>query len=133
MGEVYLAEHLRLGRKVAIKVLSPTLADDEGFRDRFLRESKHAAALDHPNIVPIDEAGEAGGSLFGMTERTGPQAASRPGAGSRAPSNASPHSSLEEVVHPGRWPAERRRQHRRHLPIQQPERRRVPRREEAAI
>jgi serine/threonine protein kinase len=58
MGVVYLAEHIRLGRKVAIKVLSPDLARDDAFRRRFIRESRLAAALDHPNIVPVYDAGE---------------------------------------------------------------------------
>ena len=55
---VYLAEHLRLGRKVALKVLAPHLADDEAFRERFIRESRIAAGLDHPNIVTVYDAGE---------------------------------------------------------------------------
>jgi serine/threonine protein kinase len=61
---VYLAEHLRLGRRVALKVLAPHLADDEGFRERFIRESRTAAALDHPNIVTVYDAGEVDGSLY---------------------------------------------------------------------
>ena len=61
---VYLAEHLRLGRKVALKVLFPHLADDPGFRDRFIKESRHAAALDHPNIVSVYDAGEVDGLLY---------------------------------------------------------------------
>jgi serine/threonine protein kinase len=61
---VYLAEHLRLGRKVALKVLAPHLADDEGFRERFIRESRIAAGLDHPNIVTIYDAGEIEDSLY---------------------------------------------------------------------
>jgi YVTN family beta-propeller protein len=64
MGAVYLAEDLRLGRKVALKLLSPDLAEDERFRERFVRESRMAAGLEHPNIVPIYEAGEAHGVLF---------------------------------------------------------------------
>jgi serine/threonine protein kinase len=64
MSVVYLAEHLGLRRKAALKLLSPELADDERFRERFIRESRMAAALDHPNIVPIYEAGEAEGQLF---------------------------------------------------------------------
>jgi streptogramin lyase len=64
MGEVYLAEDLRLKRKVALKVLSARFAASESFRDRFLTESELAASIDHPNIVPIYEAGEADGSLF---------------------------------------------------------------------
>ena len=59
MAVVYRAEDLRLGRKVALKLLSPQLADNEDFRQRFIQESRLAASLDHPNIVPIYEAGEA--------------------------------------------------------------------------
>ena len=64
MSVVYLAEDLRLKRRVALKLLTPALAEDERFRDRFLRESELAASLDHPNVIPIYEAGEADGSLF---------------------------------------------------------------------
>ena len=64
MGVVYLAEDLGLKRKVALKLLSPELAADEAFRERFLAESELAASIDHPNIVPIYEAGEAGEVLF---------------------------------------------------------------------
>ena len=64
MGIVYLATQLRLGRHVALKVLSPELAEDEEFRQRFVRESNAAAALDDPNILPVYDAGEAGGHLF---------------------------------------------------------------------
>ena len=64
MSVVYLAEDLRLKRRVALKLLTPTLAEDERFRDRFLRESELAASLDHANVIPIYEAGEADGSLF---------------------------------------------------------------------
>jgi len=64
MSVVYLAQHLRLERPVALKILSPELAADEGFRERFVRESKLAASLDHPNIVPVYDAGEAEDALF---------------------------------------------------------------------
>ena len=64
MAVVYLAEHLRLGRKVALKVLGPELAEDEAFRARFTRESRIAAGLDHPNIVTVYDAGEADGILY---------------------------------------------------------------------
>src|SRR5439155_12415145 len=64
MGRVYLAEDARLGRKVALKLLDPDLAEDERFRERFARESRLAASLDHPNVVPIYEAGEHEGVLF---------------------------------------------------------------------
>jgi serine/threonine protein kinase len=64
MSVVYLAEHVRLGRKVALKVLAPDLAESERCHDRFLRESKLAASIDHPNIVPIYDADEAEGVLY---------------------------------------------------------------------
>jgi len=64
MAVVYLAEHLRLGRKAALKLLAPELAGDEQFQQRFVRESQLAAAIDHPNIIPIYDAGEADGLLY---------------------------------------------------------------------
>src|SRR3954452_22664925 len=64
MGVVYLAEEEGLGRRVAIKVLSDELADDPGLRTRFLRESRLAASINHPNILPVFHAGEAGGCSY---------------------------------------------------------------------
>lgn len=64
MSVVYLAEQLRLGRKAALKILAPELSQDQGFRERFVRESRLAASIDHPNIIPIYDAGEAQGVLF---------------------------------------------------------------------
>jgi serine/threonine protein kinase len=64
MSVVYLAEHERLHRKAALKVLAPELAENESFRDRFLRESEIAAQLDHENVIPIFDAGEADGVLY---------------------------------------------------------------------
>ena len=64
MAMVYRAEDMRLGRKVALKLLTPRLADNEQFRQRFIQESRLAASLDHPNIVPIYEAGESDGQLY---------------------------------------------------------------------
>jgi streptogramin lyase/predicted Ser/Thr protein kinase len=64
MGEVYRAHDERLGRKVALKILVPGLAENEAFRERLLRESRLAASLDHPNVVPVYDAGEAAGTLF---------------------------------------------------------------------
>jgi serine/threonine protein kinase len=64
MGEVYLARDVRLGRPVALKVLATGMAEDDRFRERLLRESRLAASLDHPNVIPIYEAGEQGGRLF---------------------------------------------------------------------
>ncbi|MFN2590767.1 MAG: protein kinase, partial [Actinomycetota bacterium] len=64
MSVVYLATDLDLERKVALKILGPELAQERGFRDRFIRESRLAASLDHPNVVPVFEAGHAEDVLF---------------------------------------------------------------------
>jgi len=64
MGVVYLATHTGLDRKVALKLLTPDYADDEAFRARFLRESKLAASIDHPNIIPVYDAGEIEGTYY---------------------------------------------------------------------
>jgi serine/threonine protein kinase/DNA-binding beta-propeller fold protein YncE len=64
MAVVYRAFDKRLHRRVALKLLAPELARDKEFRLRFIRESRAAAAVDHPNIIPIYEAGEADGLLF---------------------------------------------------------------------
>ena len=58
MGFVYEAEHAILGRKAAIKTLSNDLGGDGDFRERFIQESQMVAALDHPSIIPIYDAGE---------------------------------------------------------------------------
>ena len=64
MSVVYQAEHPRLARVVALKVLALELAEDDRFRERFVRESRLAASLDHPNIVPIYDAGSADDLLY---------------------------------------------------------------------
>jgi YVTN family beta-propeller protein len=64
MGVVYRATQISLGRPVALKVISESLSDREGFRERFERESRLAASLDHPNIIPVYAAGEHDGVLF---------------------------------------------------------------------
>src|SRR5262245_15117558 len=64
MGVVYRATDLSLERPVALKLVAPELAGDERFRDRFLKEPRTAASLDHPNVVPIHEAGEQDGRLY---------------------------------------------------------------------
>src|SRR5437763_16741248 len=63
MGVVYLATETQLRRRVAIKVLPPALTFGEGAIERFRREGRTAAALDHPNIIPIYRV-SAGGELL---------------------------------------------------------------------
>jgi hypothetical protein len=64
MGVVYRAIQLKLDRPVALKLISPELAEDVEFRERFRRESKIAARIEHPNVIPVYEADEADGRLF---------------------------------------------------------------------
>jgi serine/threonine-protein kinase len=64
MGVVYRAQHKHLGRTVALKLLNPELAASEEFRERFIREARAAAELEHPNIVPVYDAGEVEGRLY---------------------------------------------------------------------
>jgi len=64
MAAVFRARDEELGRVVALKVLASVLAEDEGFRQRFIQESRAAAAVDDPHIIPVHEAGEADGVLF---------------------------------------------------------------------
>jgi streptogramin lyase/predicted Ser/Thr protein kinase len=64
MGVVYRATHLGLERPVALKVIARDLADNAGFRERFLRESRLAASLDHPAVVPVYDSREADGELI---------------------------------------------------------------------
>ena len=64
MGVVYRARDLALDRDVALKLLAPHLAEDVSFRERFLTESRVAASLEHPNVVPIHDAGEIDGQLY---------------------------------------------------------------------
>jgi serine/threonine protein kinase len=66
MGVVYRAEELALQRPVALKLILPERSRDERFRERFRRESTIAAAIDHPNVIPIFDAGEEDGVLFIM-------------------------------------------------------------------
>ncbi|MEV8531716.1 serine/threonine-protein kinase [Streptomyces sp. NPDC051211] len=84
MAVVYKATDLRLDRTVALKLLAPELARNDTFRKRFVHESKVAAAIDHPHIVPVFEAGETEGLLYiamryvagldlrALLDRTGP-------------------------------------------------------------
>src|SRR5215831_8796188 len=64
MATVYRALDPRLRRTVALKILAPALAADQEFRARFIRESRAAAATDHPHIIPVYQAGESDGVLF---------------------------------------------------------------------
>ncbi len=64
MGEIYLAEDTKLGRQVALKVLAPALAGDPERRDRFEREARAVAALNHPNIVTLHSVEQEDGVLF---------------------------------------------------------------------
>jgi serine/threonine protein kinase len=64
MALVFRARDQRLGRLVALKILAPAIAADSAFRHRFIAESRAAAAVDDPHIIPIYEAGEADGVLF---------------------------------------------------------------------
>jgi tRNA A-37 threonylcarbamoyl transferase component Bud32 len=89
MAVVYRATDERPDRRIALKVLVPELARDHTFQQRFIRESRAAAAVDHPNIIPIYDAGDAAGVLFiamryvqggdvrQLLERTGPLSAAR--------------------------------------------------------
>jgi len=64
MSVVFRAESIRLGTDVALKILAPELAQDDMFRERFVRESRIAAAINHPNVVTIYDAGSAEGLLY---------------------------------------------------------------------
>lgn len=68
MGEVYRARDTRLGRDVAVKVLPGHLAADLGFRERFEREGRAVARLNHPNILALYDVGESDGQRFIVTE-----------------------------------------------------------------
>ena len=105
MAVVFRARDERLGRLVALKILAPALAADGAFRRRFIAESRAAAGVDDPHIIPVYEAGEAGGVLFiamrfvqggdlrGVLEREGPLA---PG---RAAGFLSPVASALDAAH----------------------------------
>src|SRR6202011_5714136 len=64
MGVVFLGEDPKLGRKVAIKAMLPDIAGSKSGQERFLREARAAAALEHDHIVPILQVGEARGAPF---------------------------------------------------------------------
>src|SRR5690349_3607579 len=64
MGVVYRAKEIDLGRPVALKLIAPELAGDDAFRSRFEHECRIAASIDHPNVIPIFDAGEEEGLLY---------------------------------------------------------------------
>jgi serine/threonine protein kinase len=64
MGIVYRATQLGLDRAVALKLVAPERAADASFRSRFERESRVAAAIEHPNVIPVYGAGEEDGRLY---------------------------------------------------------------------
>ncbi len=64
MGLVYRAEQRILGRMVALKIIRPEIAESGDYRSRFLREARFAAAVDHPNVVSVFDAGEQDGRLY---------------------------------------------------------------------
>ena len=64
MSVVYLAEHVRVKRRAAVKVLLPEFAEDPTFRERFIGEWQLMAGLDHPNVIPVFEGGEVDGLIF---------------------------------------------------------------------
>ena len=85
MGVVYRATDLALERPVALKLIAPELAADEGFRKRFLKESRLAASLDHPHVLPVFAAGEAGRTAVpGHALRRGRGPEDAPAAGGQA-------------------------------------------------
>src|SRR3954468_4265416 len=64
MGVVYSATQTALDRRVALKLIAPELARDPEFRRRFQSESRMAASIEHPNVIPVYEAGDSDGQLF---------------------------------------------------------------------
>jgi tRNA A-37 threonylcarbamoyl transferase component Bud32 len=64
MGVVYEATHEALGRRRALKVLAPTVSGEEAAAERFRREARMAASIDHPALIPVHDAGEADGRLY---------------------------------------------------------------------
>jgi pSer/pThr/pTyr-binding forkhead associated (FHA) protein len=64
MGQVYLAQNLESGTRAAVKLLTPDLARQSGFRERFVREARYANSLNHPNVIEVYDAGEQEGVLY---------------------------------------------------------------------
>ena len=111
MAVVFRALDERLQRPVALKILSPALATDEAFRHRFIRESRSAAAVDDPHIIPVFQAGDADGVLFiamryvpggdvgTMVHRQGPLAVTRAAAIISAVASALDAAHAAGLVH----------------------------------
>src|SRR5438874_505987 len=85
MGVIYRATQISPQRTVALKVIAPGLAQDPDYRQRFQRESEIAAAIEHPNVIPIYDAREHEGVLFiAMRWTARPRARARHRSGSRS-------------------------------------------------
>ena len=94
MGVVYRATQLDLGRPVAIKVIAADRARDPGLRTRFSLEARLAAAIDHPNLVPVHAAGEEDGRLYwSCATWPGPTSTARSSATGTSPPAARRRSS----------------------------------------
>src|SRR4051812_25882379 len=78
MGVVYRAQHMNLQRRAAIKIIAPEFADTKGFHSRFIREARIAAALQHPNIVTVYDAGQAGETLTSRCSSSAARTSPRP-------------------------------------------------------
>ena len=106
MGVVYRATQLSLNRTVALKVLTSELSDDPSFRERFRREGQLQAAIDHPHIVTVYEAGESEHGLFlAMRVVRGPDAQGpdpRPASSTRTRTCASSRRSPTRSTPPTR-------------------------------
>ena len=131
MSVVFRADNMRLGNEVALKVLSAELSENDAFRERFVRESRLAASINHPNIIPIYDAGEedgllyiamryvAGADLKTLIRQEGPLSLRRSadlisqvarGSERRAPARPHPprHQARQHPYRAGGWPTARR-------------------------
>src|ERR1044071_3131246 len=89
MGQVFLAQDARLGRKVALKLLPSGLAADDSARQRFVQEARTASALNHPHIVGVrDSAREAAHDFIGMGSVAGETLRTLLGGGALEPKRA---------------------------------------------
>ena len=68
MGQVYLGQKVDNGQRAAVKLLTPDLARQSGFRERFVREARYANSLNHPNVIEVYDAGEQDGVLYMVME-----------------------------------------------------------------